>query len=70
MKHSNDTIGNRTRDVPACSAVAKPTVPQRAPVVLIVVVVEAVVVVYRNNNNFFFRIKSPDEGGSKILRNI
>ena len=32
MKHSNDTIGNRTRDLPACSAVPQPTVPVRAPV--------------------------------------
>jgi len=27
MKKSNDTIGNRTRDLPACSAVPQPTVP-------------------------------------------
>jgi hypothetical protein len=26
MKNSNDTIGNRTRDLPACSAVLQPTV--------------------------------------------
>jgi len=26
MKNSNDTIGNRTRDLPACSAVPQPTV--------------------------------------------
>ena len=25
LKNSNDTIGNRTRDVPTCSAVAQPT---------------------------------------------
>jgi len=25
MKNSNDTIENRTRDIPACSAVPKPT---------------------------------------------
>ena len=25
-----DTIGNRTRDLPACSAVHQPTAPQRA----------------------------------------
>ena len=29
-KHSNDTIGNRTRDLPACSAVPQPTAPARA----------------------------------------
>jgi len=32
MKNSNDTIGNRTRDLPVCSAVPQPTAPQRASV--------------------------------------
>jgi len=31
MKNFNDTIGNRTRDLPACSAVPQPTAPPRAP---------------------------------------
>jgi hypothetical protein len=31
MKNSNDTIGNRTRDLPTCSAVSQPTAPPRAP---------------------------------------
>ena len=31
MKNSNGIIGNRTRDVPACSAVPQPTAPPRAP---------------------------------------
>ena len=31
MKNSNDTIGNRTRDLPACSAVPQPTAPPRTP---------------------------------------
>jgi len=31
MKKYNDTIGNRTRDLPACSAVPQPTAPPRAP---------------------------------------
>jgi hypothetical protein len=30
MKNSNDTIGNRTRGLPACSAVPQPTTPPRA----------------------------------------
>ena len=34
MKNFNDTIGNRTRDHPACSAVPQPTAPPRAPVFL------------------------------------
>jgi len=30
MKNSNDTIGNRTRDLAACSPVPQPTAPPRA----------------------------------------
>ena len=30
MKNSNDTIGNRTRDISACSAGPQPTAPPRA----------------------------------------
>ena len=32
MKNSNDTIGNRTRDLLTCSAVPQPTAPQWSPV--------------------------------------
>ena len=31
MKNSNDTIGNRTRDLRACSAVPQPTAPPHSP---------------------------------------
>jgi hypothetical protein len=31
MKKSSDTIGNRTRDLTACSTVPQPTAPPRAP---------------------------------------
>ena len=31
MKNSGDTIGNRSRDLPACSAVTQPTAPLRSP---------------------------------------
>jgi len=30
MKNSNDTMGNRTRDLPTCSAVPQPTAPPAA----------------------------------------
>jgi hypothetical protein len=29
MKNSNDTIRNRTRDLPVCSAVPQPTAPRQ-----------------------------------------
>jgi hypothetical protein len=32
MKNSRGIIGNRTRDLPVCSAVPQPTAPPRAPV--------------------------------------
>jgi hypothetical protein len=35
MKNSNDTIGNRTRDLLACSTVRQPTMPPRAPHILL-----------------------------------
>jgi hypothetical protein len=31
MKNSSDTVGNRTCNLPACSAVPQPTAPPRAP---------------------------------------
>jgi hypothetical protein len=31
MKNSSDTIGNRTRDLPACSTVPQPNAPPRNP---------------------------------------
>jgi len=34
VKNSNDTIGNRTRDLPACSAVPQPTALPRVPLLL------------------------------------
>jgi hypothetical protein len=36
MKNSNDTIGNRIRDLPVCSTVPQPTAPPRAPVVFLI----------------------------------
>ena len=32
MKNSNDTVGNRTRDLPACNAVPQSTAPPRTPI--------------------------------------
>ena len=34
MKNSSDTIGNRTRDLPTCSAVPQPAAPPRTPIVM------------------------------------
>jgi hypothetical protein len=34
MKNSNETIGNRSCDLPVCIAVPQPTAPPRAPGIL------------------------------------
>ena len=34
VKYSNDVIGNRTRDLPACSAVLQPTAPPHTPIMI------------------------------------
>jgi hypothetical protein len=34
-KNSNDTVENRTRDVPTSSAVSKPTAPPHAPIITV-----------------------------------
>ena len=34
VKNFNHTIGNGTRDLPACSAVPQPTAPPRAPSII------------------------------------
>jgi len=39
IKNSNETIGNQTRDLPACSVVPQPTAPPRAPVFVILSVI-------------------------------
>jgi len=36
MKNSSDTIGIRTRDLPACSAAPQPTAPLRAPLLALI----------------------------------
>jgi hypothetical protein len=35
MKYSNDIIGNRSRDLPVCSAVPQPTAPPRTGIALL-----------------------------------
>ena len=55
MKNSNDTIGNRTRDLPACSAVPQTTAPPN--------------VMYSNGINLktYVRIINTSEGYNRVL---
>jgi hypothetical protein len=39
MKYSSDTIENRTRNLPVCSAMPQPTAPPRAPITIILFVI-------------------------------
>jgi hypothetical protein len=39
MKNSNDTIGRRTRDLPACSAVPQPTASPRAHNTIFIIII-------------------------------
>ena len=48
MKHSNDTIGNRTRDLCTCSAVPQPT----APLMLFVVLTKPYVFAHNMNPHY------------------
>ena len=51
MKNLNDTIGNRTRDLPTCSAVPQPTTPPRAPIrVALEVYIIGILNIYRCKN--------------------
>jgi hypothetical protein len=64
MKNSSDTIGNRNRDIPACSTVTQPTAPP--------------VPVSKVSSYFIFRaeqcssrtVHNPEDEGIKIFRNI
>jgi hypothetical protein len=42
MKNSNDTVGNRTDDLPDCSAVPQPTAPPRAKFLFCVTIIQTI----------------------------
>ena len=50
MKNSNVIIGNRTRDIPTCSAVPQPTAPPRAPRYYIIIIMNV-----KTGNKFYER---------------
>jgi hypothetical protein len=55
MKNSSDTIGNRSRDLPVCSAVPQPTAPPRATLqasVIIIIIIIIIVLLYVSLRNF------------------
>jgi len=39
MKNSSDTIGNRTHDLPTCSAMPQPTASPRAPIIIVIIII-------------------------------
>jgi hypothetical protein len=66
MKNSNDSIGNRARDLPACSAVPQPFAPPAAcPYMPAGILLNVNAMIYfkfelqlkfRNNKNYYFII--------------
>jgi len=54
MKISNDIIGNRTRDLPACSAVPQPTASPRSPNKLTYNVENYTCVLLNTSQNIYF----------------
>jgi len=56
IKNSNATIGNRTRDLPVCSAVPKPTALPRPPIIIIIIIIIIIVVLSRTRNKKPLRV--------------
>ena len=44
IKYSSDTIGNRSRDLPTCSAVSQPTATRCAPDIICVPLLNYIVI--------------------------
>jgi hypothetical protein len=59
MKNSSNTIGNRTRDLPTCSAVPQPTALPRAPVSSLQTPCITVTCVCCVFTEVFFRVSEP-----------
>jgi len=55
IKNSNDTIGNRTRDLPACTAVSQPTVPPRASGRIVLYIYIYIYIVYKKSSRNIFK---------------
>jgi amino acid transporter len=45
MKNSNDTIGNRTRDLLTCGTVPQPTAPPRIPIIIIIIIIIVIIII-------------------------
>jgi len=58
MKNVNDTIGKRTRNLPACSSVPQPTALPHAPVVLYRIVKYKQNIVKHNSVEDFIEVYS------------
>jgi hypothetical protein len=70
MKNSSDTIGNRTRDLPVCSAVPQPTAPPAAcRYELVYVTINKQQIIFQNYLGFQSRLRRASaEGG--VITNV
>ena len=66
MKNYNDTIGNRTRDFPTCSAVPQPTALPRSPYRKVVTYFIRVIISVLNCNVQFLSYFIPKFGLREI----
>jgi hypothetical protein len=60
VKNSSDNIGNRARDLPACSAVPQPTAPPRTPLLYVIQFNFSFISVYVLQNTCIYAIHYQD----------
>jgi hypothetical protein len=70
MKNFNDTIGNRTRDFPACSAVPQPTAPPAACPLIYFYLFALSIIFNLNIGHFFMLPLSPPFGITNVCFNF
>ena len=68
MKNSNETIGNRTRDLPNCSAVPQPTALRRALNTYKLITKFQYKIVYRNTDGVYstYEVRVPGGEGDRV----
>jgi hypothetical protein len=70
MKNSSGTIGNRTRDIPACSAVSQPTAPPAACPVFTMYSVSTQFLFLKQSATYFGQIYSQHQADRKNKKGL
>jgi len=66
MKNSNDTIGNQTCDLPACSKVPQPTAPPRAPKASVIQTQNGIVFPSVNSRTLTFSYRTINDPSPRV----